>query len=259
MIRTGKQTILLAGFTLLEYLRSGRFFLELTIVIAGYVVFLRPTGTPMNAGYLFTVAGIMGPVLAILSTGFMIGLGDRPQGYIVLSHNVSRGAYLIGLFYAACLVVLMMYGILCLLVAVTNRVVDLNLIGWLLASLPLVLNIGLFSALTFLLSPMVLGTGWRLFVLALIALALSSNVIGGPIINQLEEINPLLVTLLRAVQTVLSGPLVPIFYGYQISISGSFSEVSVWANLVAQSSLLLAFLGLARYAFNQRDMIFSVS
>ncbi|WP_028457598.1 hypothetical protein [Chloroflexus sp. Y-396-1] len=259
MIQHSKQVSLLSGFFLLEYLRSGRFLLELSLVIACFVVFLRPTGTPIRADNFFTVSALFGPVLAVLITSAIIGLGDRPQAYIILAHSISRGVYLISLFCAACAAVLIMYGILCLLVALFNPVAELDLIKWFLATLPLSLNIGLISILTLLLSPLILGTGWRLFVLALIALALSSNVIGGPLLNQIEEINPFLITLLRAVQTLLSGPLVPIFYGYQLSIIGNFDNASAWANLLAQGSLLLAFLGLAYYAFNRRDLIFSVS
>lgn len=259
MMRTIEPAVRLTHFTLIEYLRSGRVLLELAAAIACYVALLRPTGTPMNAGYLFTVLGIFGPAMAIVTTSYMIGLGDRPQGYIVLAHNVSRGAYLIGLFLAAVAVILAMYGTLCILVALFNRATDLDLIGWILATLPLILNVGLVAALTLLLSPLVLGAGWRLFALALVAIALSSNVIGGPTLNQIAGINPLLVDVLRAVQTILSGPLVPIFYGYQLSVTRSFDSVAAWSNLLAQCSLLLAFLGLARYAFNQRDLLFSVS
>lgn len=259
MIQRSEQVSLLSGFFLLEYLRSGRFLLELGMVIASFVVFFRPTGTPIRADHFFTVSGLFGPVLAALITSAIIGMGDRPQAYIILAHNVSRGVYLISLFCAACSAVLIMYGMLCLLVALFNPVAELDLIKWFLATLPLSLNIGLISILTLLLSPLILGTGWRLFVLTLIALALSSNVVGGPLLNQLEEINPFLITLLRAVQTLLSGPLVPIFYGYQLSIIGNFDNASAWANLLAQGSLLLAFLGLAHYAFNRRDLIFSVS
>lgn len=259
MMRSIEQAVRLAGFTLLEYLRSGRVLLEVAAAVTCYVVLLRPTGTPMSAGYLFTVLGLFSPAMAIVTTSYMISLGDRPQGYIVLAHNVSRGAYLIGLFFAAVTVVLAIYGTLCLLVALINRATDLDLAGWLLATLPLILNVGLVAALTFLLSPLVLGTGWRLFVLALIAIALSSNVIGGPVINQIADINPLLVDVLRAIQTLLSGPLVPVFYGYQLSISRAFTQMAAWSNLLAQCSLLLAFLGLARYAFNQRDLLFSAS
>lgn len=259
MTRLIKQAFRLAGFTLLEYLRSGRVLLEAAAIVACYVALLRPTGTPMSAGYLFTVLGIFSPLMAIITTSYMIGLGDRPQGYIVLAHNVSRGTYLTGFFVAAVTVALGMYGTLCLLAALTNRATDLDLAGWMLGTLPLVLNVGLAAALTLLLSPLVLGTGWRLFVLALVAIALSSNVIGGPVINQLTEINPLLVDGLQAIQTILSGPLVPVFYGYQLSVSRNFTHLSAWSNLLAQCSLLLAFLGLARYAFNQRDLLFSAS
>ncbi|WP_298820568.1 hypothetical protein [Chloroflexus sp.] len=252
------QAVLVAGFTLLEYLRSGRIFLELIATIACYVILLRPTSAAMNASYLFAVLGIFGPGMAVITTGFIVGLGDRPQNYIVLTHNVSRDAFLLGLFFAAVIVTLAMYGILCALVALFNRATDLTLFGWTLATLPLILNTGLVAAIALLLSPPVLSAGWRLFVLALIALALSSNVISGPVIAQISEINPLLVDLLRAIQTILSGPLVPVFYGYQLSVSRAFDSAPAWANLLAQCLLLLSFLGLARYGFHRRDLIFSV-
>ncbi len=256
---TLQQSARMAGFTLVEYWRSGRIFLELALTVICYFVFFRPTATPITAGYLFSVIGVILPGLAILTTSVMISLGDRPQGYVILAHNVSRGAYLLGLFLAAVMVVTAIYGVLCLIILITNRATDLDLGGWFLATLSLALNIGLVSAITLLLSPLVLSSGWRLFTLALVALALSSNVIGGPIRSQIENFNPMLFDLLRAAQTVLSGPLVPAFYGYQLSVTRAFDTLSAWANLVAQSLLLLAVLGLAHYAFNRRDLIFSVS
>ncbi len=259
MKQTIAQATRLVRFNLLEYLRSGRIFFELVATVACYAALLRPTDTPMSADYLFTVVGLFGPLMAMITTGFMIGLVDRPQGYIVLAHNVSRSAYLLGVFFTSVTVATAMYGILSLLVAILNRAADLDLIGWILATLPLVLNMCLGSALILLLSPLVVPTGWRLFILALVAVALSGNVIGGPIINQITAINPTLVDVLRAVQTILSSPLVPAMYGYHLSITRTFSNITAWSNLLAQCSLLLAFLGLAHYAFKRRDLIFSAS
>lgn len=239
------------GFTLLEYLRSGRVVLEIIAVMATYAIFLRRS---MDASYFFSVAGVFTPVLTLYTMASCIGLGDRPQSYLLLAHGVGRGSFLLGLFLTACSIVGGSYGLLCLAVALLNRPFDLDLIGWLLGTLPLLLNIGLLAALMLMLSPLVFATGWRLFVLALIALAFSSNFIGGTVLEALPEV---VRTLLRAVQALLGGPLVPAFYGFQLAVTRDYSSATAIANLLAQASLLVSLLGLAMYAFSRRDLIFS--
>jgi ABC-type transport system involved in multi-copper enzyme maturation permease subunit len=239
------------GFTLLEYLRSGRVAAEIIALLSLYAIFFR---RPMNAEYFFSVLGVFTPALTLYTMAAMIGLGDRPQGYVLLSRGVGRAAFLLGLFLAACVIVAGAFGLVSLLVAVLNRPSDLGLGGWLLGTLPILLNIGLLAALMLMLSPLVLPTGWRLFVLGLIALAFSSNFIGGRLLETMPEA---LRALLRALQAVLGGPLVPAFYGFQLAVTRDYSTPTALANLMAQGSLLISLLGLSIYAFARRDLIFS--
>lgn len=239
------------GFTLLEYLRSGRVAIELIAVLATWFIFLRRS---MNADYFFSVVGVFTPALTLYTMAAFIGIGDRPQGYVLLSRGVGRASYLLGLFLSATAIVAGAYGLLCLLAAVLNPPLDLDLGQWLLGTLPLLLNIGLLAALMLMLSPLVFPTGWRLFVLALIALAFSSNFIGGTLLEALPDA---VRSLLRALQALLGGPLVPAFYGFQLAVTRDYGTPTALANLLAQASLLVSLLGLAIYAFSKRDLIFS--
>lgn len=239
------------GFTLLEYLRSGRVAIEIIATLATWFIFLRRS---MDAEYFFSVAGVFTPALTLYTAAAFIGLGDRPQGYVLLSRGVGRATYLLGLFLATCAIVAGAYGTLCLITALINPPFDLNLGQWLLGTIPLLLNIGLLAALMLMLSPLVFPTGWRLFVLGLIALAFSSNFIGGTL---LEAMPDAVRSVLRAVQALLGGPLVPAFYGFQLAVTRDFSTPTAYANVLAQVSLLISLLGLAVYAFARRDLIFS--
>lgn len=239
------------GFSLLEYLRSGRVAIEIIAVLSVYAIFFR---RPMNAEYFFSVCGVFTPILTLYTMAAFIGLGDRPQGYVLLSRGIGRATFLLGLFLGAVVVVAGAYGLLSLVVALLNRAIDLTLWGWILGSLPLVLNIGLLAALMLMLSPLVFPTSWRLLVLGMIALAFSSNFIGGQLLETLPEA---VRALLRALQALLGGPLVPAFYGFQLAVTRDYSTPTAVANLLAQSSLLVSLLGLSIYAFTRRDLLFS--
>ncbi len=248
------RTLRFTGFTLLEYIRSARILVELIITVVVVYIFYRRVGEGIDAAYFFTVAGAFGPILALYTTSAIIGLGDRPQGYVLLMRRLSRANYLLGLFLSAVVIVAGAYGLLSIAVAIINRPPDLDLGGWVGGTLPLLLNIGLLSALLLLLSPLVLPSSWRLFVLGLIAIAFSSRIISGTL---LAAIPAAVQAVLSAAQAILGGPLVPAFYGYQIGVTRDYSDPTVFANLFAQLSLLIALLGLAIYAFSRRDVIFS--
>jgi hypothetical protein len=247
-------TLRFTGFTLLEYLRSGRFAVEAIATIVVYFVFLRRVTQEMTAEYVFTVLSIYTPVLTLYTTSIFIGIGDRPAGYVLLNRGVSRAAYLLGLFFSSLTIVGGSYGLLCIGLALFNRPIDLDLGGWMLGTLPVLLNIGLLSALLLLLSPIVCTIGWRLFILGLIALGFSSNFIGGPL---LETMPDSVRGILSALQAALGGPLVPAMYGVSLAITRDYSTMTAVANLAAQFSLLISLLGLAIYAFSRRDLLFS--
>ncbi|NJN18656.1 MAG: hypothetical protein HC822_21570 [Oscillochloris sp.] len=240
-----------AGFTLLDYLRSGRIAVEIITLMSVYVIFFR---RPFDAEYMFSVLGAFAPLLTLYTASALIGLVDRPQSYLLLVRGLSRADYLLGLFLAILVIVSAAYGTLCLAVAFLNRPPDLDLLGWIAGTTPLVLNVGLLAALMIMLSPLVFSTGWRLFVLALIAMAFSSNFIGGTV---LAQISPGWQSLLRAVQALLGGPLVPALYGYELATTRDYSTPTAFANVFAQLSLLISLLGLALYSFSRRDLIFS--
>jgi ABC-type transport system involved in multi-copper enzyme maturation permease subunit len=248
------RTLRFTGFTLLEYLRSGRVAIEIVATLAVYFVFLRRIGVGMNAEAFFNIAGVFTPALALYTTAAFIGIADRPQGYLLLARGLGRGSYLLGIFFGALTIVGGAYGLLSILTALFTRPPDLDIGGWLLGTLPLLLNIGLISALMIMLSPLVFATSWRLFVLGLIALAFSSNFIGGPLLESLPDWTR---SLLRAAQAILGGPLVPAFSGFQLAVTRDYSTITAWANVLAQASLLVSLLGLAIYSFSRRDMVFS--
>ncbi len=239
------------GFSLLEYLRSGRVTIEIIAALSVYAIFFRRA---MESAYFFSVCGIFTPIITLYTMAAFIGLGDRPQGYVLLSRGVGRAIYLLGLFLGAVVIVAGTYGLICLMVALTNRPTDLSLGGWFLGTLPTLLNIGLLAALMLMLSPLVFPTSWRLAVLGMIALAFSSNFIGGQVLGTLPSPGR---ALLGAIQALLGGPLVPAFYGFQLAVTRDYSTPTAIANLLAQASLLVSLLGLSVYAFARRDLIFA--
>jgi hypothetical protein len=242
------------GFTLLEYLRSGRILVEMIAAVAFFYIFLtRRSDRSIDAEQLFTLTGLFSLALTLYTMSALLGLGDRPQGYVLLVRQLGRGSYLLGFYLAALVVVSGIYGLECIGVALTNRPDDLDLSGWLLGTLPLLLNVAMLAALLLMLSSLVFSPGWRLTVLGLIALAFSGNLINGPLLRSLPQG---VQSALTAVQTVLSWPLVPPFSGFALSVSREYGTSGL-VIVVAQASLVAALLGLALYAFSRRELIFT--
>ncbi len=123
-----------------------------------------------------------------------------------------------------------------------------------MARIPLLLNVALLGALLTLLSPMVLAAGWRLAILALVAIAFSGNLLGGVVMQQLGS----LATALEVLRTIFSTPLLPAFTGFALSVSRDYSGIGFVIPL-AQLSLTLSLLALALYAFTRHELIFSGS
>jgi hypothetical protein len=101
---------------------------------------------------------------------------------------------------------------------------------------------------------MVLTAGWRLGILALVAIAFSGNLLGGPAMAQLGP----LANVLDVLRTIFSTPLLPAFTGFALSVTRDYSVLSL-AILLAQFSLTLSLLALAVYSFARRELIFSGS
>lgn len=241
-------------FTITEYLRSGRIWVEIGAALACYLVFLRTmNGIGIDAEQYFLIVGLFMLGLAVYTMSSMLSLGDRPQGYVVLVRQPERASYLIGLFLSALLVLVATYTALSLLTMLFGGLPGLGVQGWLLGSLPLLLNVALMAALLLLLSPLVLATGWRLFILSLIALAFSSSFFGSA---RIDSFAPLVQNLLRSAQTILSWPLVPAFSGFALAISRDYSGAAL-AIPIAQFALLIALLALALYTFGRRELMLS--
>jgi hypothetical protein len=243
------RTIRFVVFTLTEYARSGRVLIELLASIVFFYVFLwRGVAQP---DYFFSTTGLYALVLMFSTVAAMQNLGDRPQGYLVLVRRIGRGAYLLGLYLAALLIVLALYLLISLGAALLQKI-DFSASDWLLGSIPLLLNVALLGALLTLLAPMVLPSGWRLTILALVAIAFSGNLLGGPTMQRLGPI----ATALEVLRTIFSTPLLPAFTGFALSLSRDYSGIGV-AIPLAQLSLTLSLLALAVYAFARRELIFS--
>jgi hypothetical protein len=247
------RTLRFTAFTLVEYARSGRILVELAATVAAFYLFFRRFVTPMTPEYFFSTAGLCTLALTFYTASTVLGLGDRPQGYLVLARRLGRGGYLLGLYLAAQALIWAVYGALSLGAALYNPVQGLGLRGWLLGTAPLLLNAALLSALLLLLAPMVLSTGWRLAILAVVALAFSGNLIGGP---TLATLPPALATALDVLRTLFSTPLLPAFTGFALAVSRDYSGINALIPL-AQLSLTLGLLGLAIYTFSRRELIFS--
>ncbi|MGQ9548569.1 MAG: hypothetical protein ACUVSY_11195 [Roseiflexus sp.] len=249
LIRTGW----FAVFTLSEYLRSGRIVIELAATAVAYYLFFRRWMLPMTPDYFFSTVGLFTLGLTVYTGSTLLALGDRPQGYVILARRLGRGPYLLGLYFSVLAVSWGIYGIICLLIALTNPIRALGIIGWMSGTLPLLLNLAMLAAILTLLTPIVLPAPWRLAVLALVALAFSGNLIGGSTMSSLPEPVAQALDVLR---TVLSTPLLPAFTGFAISVSRDYSGASAVIP-VAQLSLVIGLLSLAVYSFARRELIFS--
>ena len=246
------RTLRFVAFTLVEYARSGRILVELVAAVVFFYLFLwRWTAQP---DYFFSTVGLFTLGLTFSTVSAMQNLGDRPQGYLVLVRRIGRGAYLLALYLAALAVVLGLYVLISLGVTLLQRIIGLDLRTWLLGSLPLLLNVALLGALLMLLAPMVLTAPWRLAILALVAIAFSGNLLGGPVMSRLGPI----ATLLDVLRTIFSTPLLPGFTGFALSLNQNYSGINI-AIPIAQLSLTLGLLALAVYAFSRRELIFSTS
>ena len=247
------RTIRFTAFTLVEYARSGRILVELIAAVVFFYIFLRRWTSAPTPEYFFSTVGLFELALTFYTASSINALGDRPQGYLVLVRRLGRGGYLVGLYLAVQALVWAIYGAISLATALYNPVDGLDLRGWLLGTLPLLLNLALLGALLILLAPMVLTPASRLAALGLIAVAFSGSLIGG---QTLAELPSALTTTLNVLRTIFSTPLLPAFTGFELSVSRNYEGIS-FAIPLAQLSLTLGLLSLAVYVFSRREIIFS--
>ena len=249
------RTLRFTGFTLVEYARSGRILVELLAGVIFFYIFLRRwTSLPLPE-YFFSTTSLFALALTFYSTSAALGLGDRPQGYLLLVRQLGRSGYLLGFYLAAQAIVWGIYGLISLVTAIYNPIQGMDVGGWLLGSLPLLLNAALLGALLTLLAPIVLPATGRLAVLALVAIAFSSGLIGGKTLADLPGPVRAAIDIARA---IFSTPLLPAFTGFELSISRDYSGIA-FAIPLAQLFLTLSLLMMAVYVFARREIILSGS
>ena len=247
------RTLRFTGFTLVEYARSGRILVEVLAGVIFFYIFLRRWMSSPLPEYFFSTTGLFALALTFYSTSATLGLGDRPQGYLLLVRRLGRSGYLLGFYLAAQTIVWSMYGLISLAMALYNPIQGLDARGWLLGSLPLLLNTALLGALLTLLAPIVLPAAGRLAVLALVAIAFSGGLIGGQTLADLPRPVTAAINISR---TIFSTPLLPAFTGFALSVSRDYSGIA-FAIPLAQLFLTLGLLTMAVYVFARREIILS--
>ncbi len=229
-------------FVLTEYGRSGRILIELTITIALWGLFLQKYNT--TTAQLFSLTGLFTMVLALYTTSSILGLGDRAQNYIVLTRPLGRRGFLLGLYSAAVLLVWAMGAIVIALTAILNRPPGFGLPQLWYGSLPLLLNVTLISAVTLLLSSLVVRNIPRLLLLAILAIALYSNTWNlSPVFRYLSPL-----------QSLFSRLIQPAIAGQRLAVSRDYSGGGLFV-LVAQFALSLLLVNLALLSFGKRELI----
>ncbi|GAB4111376.1 MAG: hypothetical protein Fur005_21240 [Roseiflexaceae bacterium] len=242
-----------AGFVLYEYARSGRMLIEVLATAACMLVFFRPQVTPPTPEYFLTIAGVFSLGICLYSASAIFTLGDRITSYLALAHGLRRSSFLLGLYLSIVLLAAASYGLLCLAIAVINPVAGLDIRGWVMGSIPLLLNVTMLAALLTLLTPMVLSAGWRLLTLAFVALAFSGNLITGPTMAALPA--PVATTL-DVLRTIFSAPLLPAFTGFAVSVTRDYSNGSLLTP-VAQAVMTIVLLVVAVRVFRRREVFFT--
>ncbi len=245
----------LVRFMVADYARSGRLLVELVATaIAYYLLFRRVDAADNTAMYFFATAGLLALLLTLYTAQALLAQAVRAEYALVLTRRVGRGTFLVGVYMAALAVVAAMYGALSLATAVFSPVSDLTLAGWLLGSLPLLLNVAQLAALLALASPLALSSGGRLAILGLILFAFSTSLIGGPALAALPT---MLVAAIEVVRTIVSAPLIPGFSGYALAVSRDYGGLNA-AIPLAQALVTLALLALAVVAFRRREIQFTL-
>ena len=236
----------LTRLSLTEYMRSGRILIDLTLAIAFWGLFFQNPRGFVTLDQVFQLSGIFTLLLTLYTTSAMLSLGDRPQGYVILTRPLGRRGYLLGLYCAAVRVVFLAFLVILGLTVAVNRPVDFGARDLLLGSIPTLLNVALLGALMILLSSLVLKNTPRLLLLAAIAIALYTNSWPQARSNR----------LLSSLQAIFSWLLIPAMRGFQLAQTRTLADGGL-AILFAQVAMTVLLLSLATIGFARRDLILS--
>jgi hypothetical protein len=244
-------------FTLSEYTRSGRILIELGAFVVFAYIFLRKPNT--NAILTFTqffgMVAVFVLAQTIYTTSVLVSMGNRAQGYVVLARPLGRKGYLIGLWLVALLLGIGNLLLCSLVAALVNPAQSQSatpgIAVWFSGVLPLLLDIALVAALVLFLSSLVLSSGWRLVMLAILALA---SVGSTDVFSKIVNVDGPISRILAAVRTIVALPLTPLLAGFELSVQRFYSPQAV-AIIGGQIALLVAVLAFAMFAFDRRDII----
>jgi hypothetical protein len=244
-------------FTLSEYTRSGRILIEMVAFVAFAYIFLRKPND--NAILTFTqffgMVAVFVLAQTVYTTSVLVSMGNRAQGYVVLARPLGRKGYLIGLWLVAFLIGIGNLLLCSLVAALVNPAQSQSAtpaIGvWFFGAMPLVLDIALVAALVLFLSSLVLSSGWRLVMLAVLALA---SVGSTDVFSKIVNVEGPISRILAAVRTIVALPLTPLLAGFELSVQLQYSPQAV-AIIGGQIALLVAVLAFAMFAFDRRDII----
>jgi len=240
----------LCRFTLREYIRSGRVLAELMAMPVVAWLFFWPNGAVkgLDPVWFFSMAAIFFVLLAAYTMFAVVRLGGRPQAYVIISRELGRRGFLLGLYSAALVVAVAVYLLFSALIAIiwSTRPHTLSFGGWLAGSLPLLLNAAMIAALVLLIAPLVLPTRPRLIILALMMVALSRDVdlFGHTTAS----------AAFRPVQALLGIPLLPALSGFALSVQGSYGIAAALV-LLGQLAIIVVLLALALFAFDRRELM----
>jgi hypothetical protein len=229
-------------FTLTDYLRSGRIIIELVASVLFWGLFLRDRILGMEQ--FFSLTGIFTLLMALYTTAALLSIGERPQGYVILTRPLGRSGYLLGLYLSALIIVCTMFVLVSGLTIVFNRPFDFIWRDLLRSAVPLLLNVALLSSLVVLLSALVLPNVLRLALLAVLAVALYS---------QAWHLSPVY-QFIEPLQSLFSWPIYPAMAGFKLATSRDWSTGAIYIPL-AQLALVVLLLSLALIAFKRRDVI----
>jgi hypothetical protein len=246
-----RRTWVFTRFTLGEYIRSGRIVVELaTVAVAEWLLFWPHGASGFDPPQFFSLGGLVILCLAAYTTGAMMSLGNRPQGYVLLTRRLGRSGYFSGLVIAALLLAVTSYLVLLavVLLVFAGARQPLNVTAGMLAqgTLPLLLDAAVIVAAIALLSPLTLARNVRLAVLAVLALFLASD------LSQVRSLDPTgILALLAGVLGVVISPLTD---GFALAVEHTIvpAALGILAGQVILAAALFA-LGLA--SFSRRELI----
>ena len=242
-----RRLLTFAQFTLTEYVRSGRIIIEITAAMLFWTLFLRQY--PVELSQFFSLTGIFTLLLSLYTSAALLSLGERPQGYPIVTRPLGRAGYLLSHYLVALVVVGAMFLLVTIVTLFYNQLVfqgtfDFSIGQVLKGALPLLLNVALLSSLMVLLSSLVLSNTLRLVVLAILAIALYS---------QAWHLSPIF-PYIRPFQSLFSWPVYPAIAGFKLATTRDFSGGGIYIPL-AQLALTVLVLSLALSAFRRRDII----